>query len=178
VWTSKVLPIGLVILLSVTHSAAFAADQSVTDFLNAQLAKKALIKLQRTVLKEVTICHPSGHGNPDHCFTDTEDVVVPFEDHAKVTNSKIVSYTNLQYDTEHSVSLPFQPLLTRESYQNCGEGTTIDNTISLSVTGTYSASFTKTEGISTTIASSMSITGSYNYAGEDNHFFLEPYHLV
>ena len=92
-------------------------------------------------------------------------VLVPFEDHPKVTTSKVIAYGSTKYDQEHATSLPSQALLTRESYQNCAPGATIDNTINLSVTGTYSATATNTTGITTTIGTSLSMSGGFSYLG-------------
>lgn len=166
----KLVGLGYLIAACLSNGIAHG-DTSAIDFMNFALASKPAVAGHRTVYTKEQRCRyhhipiNADGGDWEECW----DVDVPHTEAitmaAKASSSNIQRVDNLKFDTEHVTSLPSEPILYRQTYRNCGEGTTLNNSITLSIQGVEGYSVQKTHGVSTTVGGSVSMTASYMPGG-------------
>ncbi len=105
----------------------------------------------RQVCRYVHIPIQADGGDTYECHDIQEPQVVSFSEAARVTSTSVLQVRDLKMEMERVASLPSEPLLYRQVYKNCADGTTLTNSVTPSVTGTEGYEVTKTEGVSTTI---------------------------
>lgn len=112
------------------------------DFLNKLLESRSQITYIKNEL--------TGSGNGGF-----EVRSIPYQGAARVVNSYISEVSTIQFDKAKIKSLPEYSLYTQKQLINCAD-TSITSMVSLSVSGTKMWSVTKTNGITTTSAASIS----------------------
>ncbi|TAY16700.1 hypothetical protein ELH91_07885 [Rhizobium leguminosarum] len=157
----------LVLALLLPGTVAFGAETSASDYLNGVLATKPAITGRKTVTTQKERCfhhrlpRVADGGDWVECHKDDVVSVVPTPILATVTSSWVERVDQFKLDTAHVTSLPSQPLLYRQTYKNCGEGTTLSNSVTLSVTGTEGFQVQKTKTVATTRGGTFTMTGQY-----------------
>jgi hypothetical protein len=169
--TMRAFAVLLIIVLLTHANVSEAQEQSAIAFLNNALSSKPAVQRERTEMGRKRVCTPytissRGNGGTHYdCRDRDQPVVVQFQDTPRVSDSTVIEVRNLLFDQGRMSNLPAEPKVYRAFYKNCAEGTTLTNSLTLSVTGTEGHTVTKTKGVSTTLGNSTTFNHSFSYMG-------------
>jgi hypothetical protein len=154
----------------------YAGEVDAANFLNTKLATKPTISYQRTVTRQRQLCEQfcpgptigrGGEMSPpcrQACRQEDYNETQNYLDEPRVTSTEVVEVRDLVFDTAKLTSLPEQAKLSTQEYQNCAD-VNLSISTSMSVSGSHSFTFSKSNGVTTTVGASINASFKMPFGG-------------